>query len=50
MENRMTVHTEYELAEMRALCQECAERYRVINMSDYSGFEAVIEWTEKKTA
>ena len=46
MENQVKVLFESELAEWKELLHACGITYRVTNLSDYTGFEALIEWAE----
>ena len=46
MAHEVKVVSERQKDEWRALLEECAAEYRIINVSDYSGTEWVIEWNE----
>lgn len=46
MANTIRTTSELKKDEWRALLEECAKEYRIINDSDYSGVAWIIEWNE----
>ena len=48
MANSVRVLSERKRDEWRALLEECASEYRIINDSDYTGTAWIIEWNEEK--